>query len=114
MSQIAATAPFVAPRWYVTGALPEPVKTAHLTERDPEDRRYARSVCGTERARLWDSVDLNDSVDVMAADNAIEMCFECASTLSVAAPRCPATDRVTRRRRTPGLRNVGTETSAKP
>jgi hypothetical protein len=93
MSQIAATEPFVAPRWYVTGALPEPVKTAHLTERDPQDRRYARSVCGTERARLW------DVVDVLTSDNAVEMCLDCASTLSVAAPRCPATDRVTRRRR---------------
>jgi hypothetical protein len=98
MSQIAATAPFVAPRWYVTGALPEPVKTAHLTERDPEDRRYARSVCGAERARLWDCVDVT-AVDVTTSGNTVEMCRECASTLSAAAPVCQATDRVTRRRR---------------
>lgn len=93
MSHIAAIAPFAAPRWYVTGALPEPVKTAHLTERDPEDRRYARSVCGVERARLW------DCVEVTTSDNAVEICFECASTMPTTAPVCQATDRVTRRRR---------------
>ncbi|MDT7724109.1 MAG: hypothetical protein QOI21_685 [Actinomycetota bacterium] len=91
MSPLTATSPPDAPRWYVTGALPEPVKTAHLTERDPDDRRYGRSVCGTERARLW------DEVDVLATGATAEVCPTCAATLSAPMPRlaptCPATGR---------------------
>jgi hypothetical protein len=92
MSHLTATSP---PRWYVTGALPEPLKTAHLTERDPGDRRYGRSVCGTERARLW------DEVDVLATGATVAICPPCAATLSAPMPRvaqtCPATGRGSRR-----------------
>jgi hypothetical protein len=73
MSGNIGTYQLTSTRWQVAGALPHQVRTAHVAERDPVDSRYARSICGRERARLWDEVDLT------ATDTKVEVCSCCAA-----------------------------------
>jgi hypothetical protein len=79
MSHTIADTGNAAPRWYVPAALPETVKTAHLTARDPDDCRYVRSTCGTERSRLWDRVE-----DITT--DTIKKCDACAATSGTGTP----------------------------
>jgi hypothetical protein len=64
--------PVAAARWYLVGALPEDIPTAHLMTRC-DDLRYRRSACGERESRSWRPVDLT-TTDVAP-------CAGCAATL---------------------------------
>ena len=64
--------PVATARWYLVGALPEDVPTAHLMTRC-DDLRYRRSACGERESRSWRPVDLT-TTDVVP-------CSGCAATL---------------------------------
>ncbi|MEC3976065.1 hypothetical protein [Amycolatopsis sp. H20-H5] len=66
------------PRWYLVGALPEDLLTAHLMTRSA-DLRYRRSACGELQSRTWHAVD--------PAEAGVPPCAACAATLDVPRER---------------------------